>query len=220
MFGKIINTICENLLDLLFPKEEGVRILEKMEISEIYNKFTHAKDISTNFKAVFSYKHPLCKTAVWEIKYKANKIVIEKFANILYEILIEEMSDIMLFNGGEKFTLVPIPSGQKNLKEKGFNQSILLVKKIFEIDMGKNFEIDLNVLEKIKETEHQVKVMNRMKRLKNLTGCFSVKNNNSAKDKNFIIIDDVITTGATMAEAERALKVAGAKKVYGFSIAH
>ena len=220
MFGKIINMMYENLVDLLFPKEESVKILEKMEVDEIYNKFPPAKDISTNFKAIFSYKYPLCKTAIWEIKYKANKIILKKFSSILYEILLEEMSDIMLFNGGQKLILIPVPGDKKRLKEKGFNQSALLVQKIFEIDGGKNFEIDLNVLEKIKETEHQVKVKNRWKRLENLIGCFAVKDSALIKGKNFIVIDDVITTGATMTETERALKEGGAKNVYGFSIAH
>lgn len=220
MFEKTIETVFTDLVDFLFPKKENVKELEKMEIVEIYKEIPPAKDISANLKAVFSYKHLLCKTAVLEIKYKANKTIIEKFANILYEIILEEMSDIMIFNGGQKLTLMPVPAYKKSLKEKGFNQSILLTHKIFEIDGGKNFAIDLNILEKIKETEHQVRVKNRLKRLENLIGCFSVKNPSYVKGKSFIVVDDVITTGATMAEAERALKTAGAKDVYGFSIAH
>jgi len=220
MFGKTIKIIFANLIDLFFPKEESVKKLEKMELAEIYKELVPAGDISPNFKAIFSYKHPLCRTAVWEIKYKANEKILEKFAYILYETLIEEMTDIMLFNGGQKMTLISIPGSKKGLKEKGFNQSALLVKKIFEIDRGKNFTIDLNVLEKIRETEHQVKVKNRWKRLENLIGCFAVTDSALIKGKSFIVIDDVITTGATMTEAERALKVAGAKNVYGFSIAH
>ncbi|MGB8815646.1 MAG: phosphoribosyltransferase family protein [Minisyncoccia bacterium] len=220
MFGKTIKIIYENFIDLLFPKERNINELENMSLSEICEKIEPAKHISSNYKAVFSYKSPLAKTAIWEIKYKANKKIVEKFAYILYENLIEEIADILLFNGGQKITLIPIPSSKNGLKEKGFNQSVLIVKKIFEIDGGKNFEIDLNVLEKIKETAHQVKVKNRSKRLVNLVECFSVTNNTSIKGKSFIVIDDVITTGATMIEAERALKIAGAKNVYGFSIAH
>jgi len=220
MFEKTIGTVFTGLVNLLFPKKEDVKELEKMEIAEIYKEIPPAKDISTNLKAVFSYKYPFCKTAIWEIKYKANKIIARKFASILYETILEEMSDIMLFNGGQKLILVPIPVGKKSLKEKGFNQSILLIQKIFEIDRGKNFAVDLNILEKTRETEHQVRVKNRLKRLENLTGCFHVKNLSYVKGRSFIVIDDVITTGATMAEAERALKVAGAKNVYGFSIAH
>jgi ComF family protein len=220
MFEKTIEMMFTDLIDLLFPKKENVRELEEMKIVEIYKKIPPAKDISTNLKAVFSYKYPFCKTAIWEIKYKANKIITRKFANILYEAILEEMSDIILFNGGQKLTLVPIPVDKKSLKEKGFNQSNLLTQKIFEIDGGKNFAVDLNILEKIKETEHQVRVKNRLKRLENLIGCFSVKNPSYVKGKSFIVVDDVITTGATMTEVERALKTAGAKNVYGFSIAH
>lgn len=222
MFGNAIKIIFANFVDLLFPKEETVRKLENMELTETCSELVPASDISPCFKAVFSYKHPLARTAIWEIKYKANKKILEKFAILLYEFLIEEMSDILLFNGGQKLTLIPIPSTKSSQNEKGFNQSVLLAKKIYEIDGGKNFDIDLNILEKIKETAHQVKVKNREARLKNLIGCFAVADINAEKvrGKSFIVIDDVITTGATMTEATRALKVSGAKNVYGFSIAH
>ena len=220
MFGQAIKIIFANFVDLIFPKEETIRKLEQMELGEICSELVPAGNISPYFKAVFSYKHPIARTAIWEIKYKANKKILDKFSILLYEMMIEEISDILLFNGGQKLTLIPIPSTKNSQKEKGFNQSQLIVKMIYELDGGKNFDIDLNILEKIKETPHQVKVKNRFERLKNLIGSFAVINPEKVRGKNFIVIDDVITTGATMTEASRALKVSGAKNVYGFSIAH
>jgi predicted amidophosphoribosyltransferase len=60
---------------------------------------------------------------------------------------------------------------------------------------------------------------NRNERLKNLKDCFSA-DEKKIKNRNIILIDDVITTGTTMNEASKTLKDAGAKKVIGFSLAH
>ena len=61
---------------------------------------------------------------------------------------------------------------------------------------------------------------NRKKRLQNIKGCFSVSNHEKIKGSNIILIDDVITTGATMNEASRILIEAGADQVICFAIAH
>jgi len=55
---------------------------------------------------------------------------------------------------------------------------------------------------------------------KNLSDSFSVKNPEIIKDKNIILIDDVLTTGATLTEAKKILKSFGAKKVIAFTVAH
>ena len=69
-----------------------------------------------------------------------------------------------------------------------------------------------------KYTKPQVKVEDKKERLKNLQGAFDYIGE-PIKDKKIILIDDVSTTGATFNECARILKSAGAKKVYGVSIA-
>ena len=85
----------------------------------------------------------------------------------------------------------------------------------------------INILIKIKDTPHQARVSNRKSRLKNLIDTFEVNSKAggmlSEQSKNsFIIIDDVITTGATMNEAFRALHSAGIplSKIRGYALAH
>jgi ComF family protein len=108
---------------------------------------------------------------------------------------------------------------KNNLKERGYNQSELIVREIFKFDDGKNFDISLDALSKIKETPHQSELKNKSERLKNLKNCFEAKSEKIA-GKNIILIDDVITTGTTMNEASKCLKEAGAKRIIGFSLAH
>jgi len=79
--------------------------------------------------------------------------------------------------------------------------------------------LSFDSLEKIKETPHQSKLNNKTKRLNNLKNCFSA-NPEKVKNRNIILIDDVITTGATMSKVKKELKKAGARKVIGIAIAH
>ena len=77
-----------------------------------------------------------------------------------------------------------------------------------------------NILEKIKESPSQTSVKNRAERLENLKGCFKAVNLDNVRGANIILIDDVITTGATMSEAKKALENAGARQVLCFAMAH
>jgi len=85
---------------------------------------------------------------------------------------------------------------------------------------GVNMQLANNILIKPKETEHQARIRDRRERLKNIAGSFAVKNNEKIKGKNIILIDDILTTGATLSEAKKVLKQAGARKVIAFTVAH
>ena len=70
----------------------------------------------------------------------------------------------------------------------------------------------IKVLEKVKETKEQ-KSLTKKERESNLKGCFAARKAD-CEGRTFIIVDDVMTTGATAGEAARILKRKGAKKVY------
>ena len=109
----------------------------------------------------------------------------------------------------ENFIVVPVPLHKKRFRERGFNQSELLGKKIA---IGLNLPIEINTLIKIKNTAAQTEVKNKNNREKNLIGCFDLKNEN-LKGKNILLIDDVHTTGATAKTISEMLKTNGTKKI-------
>jgi competence protein ComFC len=216
MFRKIFETI----LSIVLPKEESVLKIENLSAEFIANELPRACETNNpKFKAFFQYKDKIVRQAIWEIKYRGNKKILEKFSRAFYDYILEEISDEILFNNFHSPILIPIPTSKKSLKKRGFNQCELIVKELIKIDGGRNLSADLKALRKIKETGHQSKTKNRTQRLKNLEGCFEA-DTDKIKNKNIILIDDVITTGATMKEAMRALKKAGAKKVVGFTLGH
>lgn len=229
-FCEFVGKIIDYVANFLLPKEEKVIYLEKLGPTGLFENIPRAEnfDFNTNkIKAIFNYKTTLCRQAIWEIKYRANKKLIRDFSLLLYEFILEELTDLETFENFKNIILLPIPSTTSRLREKGFNQCILICEELIKIDQEREsriFGMAKNFLVKKIETKHQVRVSNRKMRLNNLKNTFVISNKACAtlSSKSFIIIDDVITTGATMNEAFRALKEAGVlpKKVRGYALAH
>lgn len=111
--------------------------------------------------------------------------------------------------------LIPVPLHKKRLRERGFNQSELLAKRLSE-KTGQRV-IDKAIIRK-KYTLPQVDLkMNERK--ENIRDAFFCLDSALIEDKKVILIDDVLTTGATMTECAKVLKAAGAKEVWGLALA-
>lgn len=108
--------------------------------------------------------------------------------------------------------IVPIPLHSSRLRERGYNQSLLLAQ---EAASGSGITINDCLIRK-KNTRSQTE-LDQIKRIKNINGAFTIKPklNYSIKDKRVILIDDVMTSGTTLAEAAKVLIENGASEVYG-----
>ena len=168
---------------------------------------------------LYDYRHPLVKKSIWLLKYKNKRNVAEIFAESLYGRILEELADLSRMENFRDPVIIPIPLAKKRMHERGFNQSLLISKKISKLSSG-NLILEKDVLIKPKDTEHQARIENRNERLKNIVGSFRVINEEKIKNRNIILIDDVTTTGATLGEAKKVLKQAGARKVIAFTVAH
>ncbi|MFQ5492972.1 MAG: ComF family protein [Candidatus Dojkabacteria bacterium] len=100
--------------------------------------------------------------------------------------------------------LVPVPLSRKRQNWRGFNQSELIAKKISPNT--------LNALSRKSFKRPQVG-LSRDARLKNVKNAFRLKEN--IRGKTLVLVDDVMTTGATLESCAAALKRGGAKRVYG-----
>jgi competence protein ComFC len=169
---------------------------------------------------LFDYRHPPIKRAIWMLKYKNKRKLAKIFAEIMYAYILEELSDLILFENFKNPLLIPIPLSKKRFRERGFNQATLICKELIKIDKNQHFVLEEKNLIKNKETKHQAKIENRKERLKNLIGTFEIKKPANLKNRNIILIDDVTTTGATLNEAKKILKQNGAKKIIAFTVAH
>lgn len=111
--------------------------------------------------------------------------------------------------------LIPIPLAQAKLKEREFNQARVLAD---SLNPCFGLPVVDNALYRKRNTASQAG-LDRNSRWKNIQGAFGVKNQEAVKDKRILLIDDVLTTGATASEAARALKDAGAQAIFVVTIA-
>jgi len=111
--------------------------------------------------------------------------------------------------------LVPVPTSLKRRFKRKYNQAELLCIELQKLS-GLNYAPE--ILRKFKETSMQ-KSLNRERRRTNLRKSFSVNEKISVKNKVVLLIDDVITTGATANACSELLKKAGASKVYVATVA-
>jgi len=210
----------EFILDLLFPKfclgckKEGTFLCEDcfatLEISTSHQKFKE-KNLTDLYFPV-NYENFLVKGLIQNFKYPPLIKELKKelaFLIISHFLLLDKKPDF------SDFVLVPVPLSKKKLRWRGFNQAEEIAK-----ELANFLKIPLisDCLIKIKETKDQVELSEKERR-ENVKGVFFVKNGEKIVGKNILLIDDVFTTGATMEEAARVLKEAGAKKIVGIVIA-
>ncbi len=178
--------------------------------------------------AVFRYRNVMARRMIWELKYRGNKKVARLCAEVLYKTILELENFFESNRVGQNLEviLIPVPLTRARRRERGFNQNEIVIEEIMKIVSEESFvgerifSFSFDALVKVRNTAPQSSIKNRAERLKNLAGCFSVPIPELVRGKNIILIDDVATTGSTLAEAHTALLQAGALSVRAIAIAH
>ena len=102
-----------------------------------------------------------------------------------------------------------IPLSGKKLKKRGYAQSALLaMAAALALD-----DVAVDLLDKPKDTPAQSTLKGRSQRKANVSGAYTVKEIGMVKGKRILLIDDIITTGATLSECARVLLNAGASEI-------
>jgi len=111
--------------------------------------------------------------------------------------------------------LAAVPLAKKRFRERGFNQARALAE-----ELAKIWQIPIagRCLEKPRGTRRQAE-LSQSERRNNLRSAFVCPDTASVKNKNIVLIDDVVTTGVTMEECAKVLRRAGAAKVTGVCFA-
>lgn len=213
-FGDWWNTV----LDIIFPTREGSVDVSTLSAESFAGHISLWRDHSLGATAILPYRSPLVRGAVHALKYRHQEKVGAIFGTLLHETLFEDIADWHLFGEGEPLLVIPIPLSKERFRERGYNQTLLIAKTFCQGDSG--LRLADSVLQKIKDTPSQATREDKRARIHNLQGAFAVKDPGVVRGKTIILIDDVITTGATMREASSALKKAGARSVYMLAVAH
>ncbi len=115
----------------------------------------------------------------------------------------------------EEMILLPVPLHKTRLRERGYNQSEILAQYIARETKLKCFS---DILQRTRYTQSQTKLTMKQ-RQKNVSGAFAINNPEKISNKTIILVDDVLTTGATMNACATELIKNGASIIYIFSAA-
>lgn len=123
----------------------------------------------------------------------------------------------------EEYDLViPVPLHKRRVLERGYSQNLLLAREVFGAD-----DVRDDILQRVKYTKSQT-TLSREERAINMSGVFEVSAvsrerrdgaGSAVKGKRVVLVDDVVTTGATLCECAKALLDAGALSVFGVVLA-
>ena len=141
---------------------------------------------------------------------------VEPAAGRLGVMLCEAIGKLNL--GTEPFLVVPVPLHGSRRHERGFNQAEMIARQALKSAHFNNLELGAGILERTRQTTSQIG-LTRPQRAENLRGAFRVKHLNRVKDRDVLLVDDVMTTGTTASECARVLRKAGAKSVLVATVA-
>jgi ComF family protein len=182
--------ILRTFLALLFPE----RATEEL-VSAATSLPLHKQSIGST-RTLLSYGDPLVRAAIIEAKYRKNERAVELLAGALRPEL------------GPDTIVIPVPLSKKRLEARGYNQVEVVARRA-----GAKIE---NLLIRTRDTLPQTKLSGSARR-RNMKSAFVAS---PAPRASYLLLDDVTTTGATLAAAAAALKEAGIEKVEVLALAH
>jgi ComF family protein len=173
--------------------------------SAVSCRLCKARDLPLKARSYAYYEGPLAR-ALLMLKYRPNRTL----ANLIGEWL----SAVVQSEGWGITRVVPVPLGPDRMRQRGYNQAALL-----SLSLAKQIEVpnESDLLERHRETRSQVG-LDAPERHLNVAGAFRVRRPVKS-DEALLLVDDLFTTGATMAACGHALIESGAHQLYGLTVA-
>jgi len=151
----------------------------------------------------------IAKKAIYELKYNKETYVARDLAQLALQTIEEEYKNVIF----DYVTCIPLH--KRRIRQRTFNQSRVLAQYIAKV-LKVNMAPDLLIRTKYTNTQT---LLNFQERKKNISGAFKATNISKLENKTILLVDDVMTTGATVNECSKALKKAGALNVYVITVA-
>jgi ComF family protein len=198
---EMIASFAAKLLFRTRPTEKLIEILTLRDLERL-----------ARYDGTLPYADKNVRALVWEVKYYKDSRAATLAGEYLSQLLLAEASDII----GTPL-LIPMPMHPKRRHERGHNQTEVLCEAALKF-LSESFFYAPDVLKRVRHTAPQ-QGLERHDRLKNLKNAMAVSDTSKVAGRVCIVVDDVSTTGASFAEAKRALKEAGASEVHCIALA-
>ena len=205
----------QGFIDLLFPKrcfycrKIGNVICDSC-LKKIKSPYLFERVENDSFDYLFcsDFYQGNIKTQMHQFKFYEKAYLYEYFISIA-------LRDARVFDFLKKFDVITyVPMHRKKEQQRGYNQAELLAQ-----ELGKRLNIVvIPLLEKKKENKKQ-STLSEEERWKNVEKVYKLAENVSVKNKNIILVDDILTTGATTRKCSQILKENQAGEICVFAIA-
>lgn len=192
-------TLVNSILDILFPPRETEIIVRTLQFDQLARISTVRQHEHTTY--LLPYQHPLVRACITEAKFFNNR----KAQTLLGSLLSHHLATTYTAN----YICIPIPASAARLRTRGYNQVIEMLR------AGNIPYIEL--LHRTTDVPSQRR-LSRNDRQTNVVGSFGRSSRAISSSTTLVLIDDVITTGATMREAARVF--AQHQSVQKIALAH
>ncbi|MBI4449609.1 ComF family protein [Candidatus Uhrbacteria bacterium] len=165
---------------------------------------------------IASYRDPAVQQLVQAVKYASAKDMVDAFARLIADFFDRTVMEVMRKTVGEQPLLVPVPLHWRRFAARGFNQSQCIAEALAGAGWGTVVPEGCLVRRKCKLPQA---VLSHEQRFKNIEEAFTCVDPAMLRGRSVVIVDDVITTGATMAACARELRRVDVRTPWGFAIA-
>ncbi|OGG76664.1 hypothetical protein A3B35_03975 [Candidatus Kaiserbacteria bacterium RIFCSPLOWO2_01_FULL_54_24] len=205
-----ILSVLEAIIDTILPLRGRSARTKARTLGEIPLSPEPHDLLGVRITTLMEYQNPAVEDLVRSLKYDGSAHAANLAAAVLADYLREEMASSRTFSA-RKILLIPVPLHKSRARERGWNQIELVLRALpEEFRNGALSYMEVNMLARTRPTKPQTRLP-RSERLSNVAGAFAVTDEAMASDAHIYLIDDVTTTGATLANAATPLRRAGAK---------
>lgn len=170
--------------------------------NQAIKKFYGKIDIEYASALLYFNKKGIVQELIHNLKYKGH----EEIGTVLGNWYAEDLKELKLENSFD--IVIPVPLHPRKLKERGYNQ-VTTFGKTLANSLNLTYDDTILFRKKYSKTQSKKNLLGRSENIENIFDIHSIEEN---QNKHFLIVDDVLTTGATLEACSRALqKIPGAK---------
>ncbi len=211
------------IFDLLLPRRPTAVLVDEINENEflmfacptevaLRRSYNSALHVTT----LLPYSQKYVQACVLEAKFHKNIRAISHLGAALREYLLNFLAEEGAFGVG-RFVVIPLPLSESRMKERGNNQVESVVRNAVQGELLEKFYINSSLLVRNRNTTPQTSLSGAERR-KNIRGAFGAPQVLSPHHT-YILVDDVTTTGSTLAEAIETLRTAGAIHLFAIALA-
>lgn len=213
---KNMQSFLRSVLDFLLPAAREVHIAEALTEANLRSLVSPRTVLcgADEALALLPYANTSVKAALWALKYRGSDHAARLFAAVLGEALQSEWADADLSVAPIK--LAVIPRSAESMRRYGGNHLERVI-----ADLPSDFR-QVSLADALLRDAHAVRQtpLRRKERMENMRGMLSVTPGIDVSGAHIIVIDDVVTTGATLGDAARALRAGGARSLSLIALAY